>query len=71
MQVEIVVKTEKEEPNFDELERTKEKAFELAKKSKEWWYMAWDLQEEHLLLYKKTTKIGLRSVIYFLFLFIF
>jgi hypothetical protein len=31
MQVEIVVKTEKEEPNFDELERTKEKAFELAR----------------------------------------
>jgi hypothetical protein len=31
MQVEILVKTEKDEPDFDELERTKEKAFELAR----------------------------------------
>jgi hypothetical protein len=34
MQVEIVVKTEKEEPCFEELERTKEKAFELAREVK-------------------------------------
>ena len=32
MQFEIVVKSEKEEPGFEELERTKERAFELAKK---------------------------------------
>jgi len=33
--------------------------------------MELDLQEEQCLLYKKTTKIGLRSVIYSLFFFYF
>jgi hypothetical protein len=32
MRFEIVVESEKEEPDFEELESTKERAFELAKK---------------------------------------